>query len=149
MRRALLVVVLLAATALAGCTQSQEDVRADYCEVVKEQQRRLSEIMADSGPTTLLHALPVFRTLQARAPRDIEDKWTRVVDALSGLDAALADAGVDPDSYRAGKPPEDVTRAQQRAISDAADELARPEVAHALEGVKTQALDVCKTPLYR
>lgn len=141
--------LLLVAVCLAGCSDSPEEVRADYCQVVHDHQRRLSEIMADQGPTTLLRALPVFRDLRAAAPRDIEDDWARIVEALAGLDRALADAGVDPGSYDAEKPPADVTKEQRQAIAHAADALARPEVAESLEAVKTQALDVCKTPLYR
>ena len=141
--------VVLVACGLSGCTETQVEVRADYCEVVKDNQEQLSETMAESGPATLLRALPVFRRLQAAAPRDIEGEWATVVDALSGLDRALDDAGVDPRSYDAADPPADVTKDERQSIAHAADDLARPEVADALEGVRTQSLDVCKTPLYR
>ena len=89
------------------------------------------------------------QAIGADAPRDIEDDWARVIDALTALDEALDDAGVDAAAYDADQPPAEVTEAQQRAISRAADGVARPEVAAALAGVQQQAKDVCKTPLHR
>lgn len=147
MRRSTLLPVL--ALLLAGCSDTPEEVRADYCESVAARQVELSEILAEESPATLLRALPVFRDLGADAPRDIEDDWARVIDALTALDEALDDAGVDAAAYDADRPPAEVTEAQQRAISRAADGVARPEVAAALAGVQQQAKDVCKTPLHR
>jgi hypothetical protein len=124
-------------------------VRADYCEVVADTQVELSETMAEESPATLLRALPLLRDLSAEAPRDIVDEWELLVGALDGLDDALAEAGVDPADYDADNPPDGVSEAQQQEIADAADELARTEVAAAFEGVQQHAKDVCQTPLYR
>ena len=140
---------VLVAGVLTGCSSSPEDVRADYCEVVQEQQVALTEALAEESPDALLGALPVFRELAEEAPRDIDDDWTAFIGALEGLQEALDAAGVDAATYDAEKPPEDVTEEQQAAIARAADELARPEVSAAFEGVKQQAKDVCKTPLYQ
>lgn len=141
-------VLLLVGVVLAGCSESPDEVRSDYCEVVSAQQEELSEIMAEESPATLLRALPVFRELAEGAPGDIEDDWTVVVEALSGLERALEEADVDPSTYDATKPPAGVSRDQRRAIARAAEGLARPEVAAALEGVQQHAKDVCKKPLY-
>lgn len=140
---------VLVAGAMTACSNSPEEVRADYCEVVQEQQFALTEALAEESPDALLGALPVFRELAESAPRDIEDDWTAFIDALEGLQEALDAAGVDAASYDAKKPPDDVTEEQQAAIARAADELVRPEVSAAFEGVKQQAVDVCKTPLYQ
>lgn len=139
---------LLLAVLAAGCADSPEDVRSDYCEVVTAQQEELTEIMAEESPATLLRALPIYRQLAAAAPRDIQDEWTVVTDALGGLDRALEEAGVDPVTYDARKPPAGVGREQREAIVRAATEVARPEVAAALEGVQQHAKDVCKKPLH-
>lgn len=139
----------LSAAALTGCSNSPEDQRADYCEVVKEQQVALSEALAEESPDALLAALPVFGELAEEAPRDIDDDWSAFIGALEGLQEALGAAGVDAASYDAKKPPAGVTEEQQAAIARAADELVRPEVTAAFEGVKQQAKDVCKTPLYQ
>jgi hypothetical protein len=141
--------LLAAAWLLVGCSESPEDVRADYCEVLSDTQVELSETMADESPATLLRALPLLRDLSAEAPRDIVDEWELLVGALDGLDDALAEAGVDPADYDADNPPDGVSEAQQQEIADAADELARTEVAAAFEGVQQHAKDVCQTPLYR
>ncbi len=135
--------------ALTGCSNSPEGVRADYCEVVEEQQFALTEALADDSPDALLGALPIFRELAEEAPRDIDDDWTRFIGALEDLQEALDAAGVEAASYDAKKPPEDVTEEQQAAIARAADELVDPEVSAAYEGVQQQAKDVCQTPLYQ
>lgn len=140
--------LLLAATTSA-CSRSAEDVRADYCEQVGEQQAPLTELLADDSPDALLRALPVFRELADQAPRDVADEWDLVVTALAGLDEALDAAGVDPASYDAAAPPAEVTQAQQEDIAVAADELYRPQVVAAYEGVKQHAKDVCRTPLFQ
>lgn len=140
---------LLVAAALSACSNSPEAVRADYCEVVQEQQFALTEALADDSPDALLGALPIFRELAAAAPRDIDDDWTRFIAALEGLQEALDAAGVEAESYDAAQPPEDVTEEQQTAIARAADELLQPEVSAAFEGVQQQARDVCQTPLYQ
>jgi hypothetical protein len=147
---------LVPAVALAGlllsasaCSDSPEDVRADYCEEVADRQVELTEVMAQEGPDTLLRAVPVLRALAEEAPRDLEDEWDRLLDALDGLDEALDTAGVDATTYDAERPPAGVTAEQQRAIARAADELATQETVAAWEGVKQHAKDVCKTPLYQ
>lgn len=140
---------VLVAGVLTGCSNSPEDDRADYCEVVQEQQVALTEALAEESPDALLGALPLFRELAEEAPRDIDDDWTVFIGALEGLQEALDAAGVEAASYDARRPPEDVSEEQREAIARAADELARPEVSAAFEGVKQQAKDVCKTPLYQ
>ena len=138
---------LLVASALTGCSDSPEDVRADYCELVEENQVALTEALAEDTPDALLGALPIFRELAEDAPRDIDDDWTAFIGALEGLEEALEAAGVDAASYDAEKPPADVTEEEQDAIAAAADELFG--VSAAFEAVKQQAKDVCKTPLYQ
>jgi len=135
--------------ALSACSNGSEDVRADYCEEVADRQVELTELMAEEGPDTLLRAVPVLRELADEAPRDIQDEWDRLLDALAGLDAALDAAGVDASTYDAERPPGSVTEEQQQAIARAADELATQETVAAWEGVKQHAKDVCKTPLYQ
>lgn len=137
---------------LAGCGSGADDAdqaRADYCETVTDRQAELSEIMAERSPASLLEALPVLRDLADVAPRDVTGDWELLLEALTGLQDALADADVDPAAYDAAEPPEGVSRAERRAIAEAADELLRPEVAAAFEGVQQHAKDVCQQPLYR
>lgn len=147
MRRLLPVVAL--GLVLAGCSESAEDVRADYCETVKDQQFRLSDVMAEKTPTTLLEALPVFRDLAAEAPGDITDDWSILIDAIEGLQGALDEAGVDPATYDPAKPPDDLTRDQQASIERAAAGLLDPRTDEAFQAVDQQARDVCRTPLYQ
>lgn len=144
-----LAILLLLLAGLTACGDSPEDVRADYCEEVGDQQVELTEVMAEEGPDTLLRARPVLRELADDAPRDIRDEWDRVLDALDGLAEALEAAGADASTYDARRPPDGVTEEQQQAIARAADELATQETVAAWEGVKQHAKDVCKTPLYQ
>ncbi len=149
MRRAL-VALLAAPLLLAGCGEpSAEEVRTDYCRTVKEQQRALSDRLADRSPTALLEAESIFRDLAAEAPSDIADDWDVLLDAIDGLDQALADAGVDPASYDPEKPPSDLTDEQREAIERAAAELLNPRTEEAVAAVDQQARDVCQTPLFQ
>jgi hypothetical protein len=139
-----LAALTLLVTPLAGCASEQEE----YCDAVKEHQKRLTEIMSDAGPTALLEALGSFRQLRAEAPSDISDEWQQVIRSIEALDQALDDAGVDPADFERGKPPEGVSKEEQEAIARAADEVGSQETEAALAGVRQQALDVCKTQMW-
>jgi hypothetical protein len=148
--RRTLAVLVAAPLLLAGCGEpSAEEVRTDYCETVAEQQRALSDRLADRSPTVLLDAQPIFRDLAAEAPSDIADDWDVLLDAIDGLDRALADAGVDPATYDAAKPPSDLTDEQRDTIERAAAELLNPRTEEAVAAVDQQARDVCGTPLFQ
>ena len=139
-----LAAVLLAVTPLAGCSSEQEQ----YCQAVKDHQKRLTEIMSDAGPTALLEALDSFRELRAEAPSDIGDEWQQVIRSIEALEQALNDAGVDPEDFSGGKPPEGLSKSEREAIASAADEVGSQATEVALGGVQQQALDVCKTQLW-
>ncbi|WP_139175490.1 DUF3053 domain-containing protein [Nocardioides lianchengensis] len=138
---ALLALVLLPLTACAG------DPAEDYCATVQEHQEELTEIVAAGGPTALLGALDAFRDLQEQAPGDIRDEWQQVVGRLDDLEEALEDADVDPQTYDAAEPPDDLSAADRSRIAAAGRALVAPETADALEALQQQARDVCKTPL--
>lgn len=141
--RALLVVLLL--TTLVGC--GEDDPYADYCEVVTDKQRELSDILGAGGPSALLNALPTFRDLQEAAPDDIRDDWKVVVAGLDALEGALQDADVDPTTYDRDDPPEGLTEEEKDRIDAAAGALTAPDSVAAFAAVEQQARDVCKTPL--
>ena len=142
-RAALAVLVLLLST-LVGCASEQEE----YCQAVKDHQKRLTEIMSEAGPTALLEALDSFRELRDEAPSDITDEWQQVIRSLEGLERALDDAGVDPADYDGGKPPAGVSKEDRQAIARAADRIGSRETEVALAGVRQQALDVCRTQMW-
>ena len=139
-----LAALVLLLSSLAGCASEQEK----YCEAVKDHQKRLTEIMSDAGPTSLLEALDSFRELRAEAPSDISDEWQQVIRSIEALQQALDDAGVDAADFDSGKPPEGVSKQEQEAIARAAEEVGSQRTEVALAGVRQQALDVCKTQLW-
>jgi len=141
--------LVVGALLVAGCSESPDDVRADYCATVEERQSALSDRLGDRSATALLEAQPIFRDLAAAAPSEVADEWQVLIDALQGLDAALADARVDPATYDPKRPPGDLTREQRGTIERAAAELLNPETQEAVEAVDQQARDVCKTPLFQ
>lgn len=138
---------LLLAPLLAGCG-GEEDPFVAYCGVVEEEQDGLARSLDEAGGSSgLLPGLPAFERLEAAAPDDIADDWSVVVQRLSTLADALEAAGVDPASYDATDPPDDVTPEQQEAIELAAGGVATEQVSEALGNVQQQARDVCDTEL--
>lgn len=148
MRRGVLLARALALAVALPLAGACSDAESDYCQVVEERQEELTEVLADSGPTALIEALPIFEELSAQAPVDIRDEWATVIDALQGLEEALEDAGVDPATYDAENPPAGLGMEERDRIEAAASVVADPKTAAALAGVDQQARDVCKTPLY-
>lgn len=140
----LLLAALLLAGLLAGCGG---DPQEEYCEAVKDRQEELTEITTSGERTALLEALPVFRDLAAEAPSDIRHEWRQVVSSLEGLEEALDEAGVDPATYDARKPPPGLVEEERQRIEAAAGEVASNRTVEALAGVEQHARDVCKTPL--
>ena len=139
-------VLLLAAVLpllLGGCGDAKEE----YCDEVRSHQRELGDVLGGGGPDALLRALPAFHDLADKAPDDIADEWRTVIDALEGLQDALDDAGVDPQSYDRDHPPEGLTPEQRDAIDAAARRLTSDNTVVALNAVDQQAKDVCGTPL--
>ena len=135
---------LLLLTTTVAC--GSDSVIESYCAEVADQQTPLTEAAA-SGATGLLEALPSFEALRAKAPDDIADAWTVVVQRVTVLSDALDDAGVDPTSYDPEEPPAEVSDDDQAAIAAAATGLVTDAMRDALDRVQQQARDVCKTPL--
>lgn len=140
---ALLAAGLVAALAACGGASSSDD----YCGAITSHRDDLSKVLGDGGGMALLDALPIFRDLQAKAPSDIADDWTTVIDRLAALQDALKAADVDPSTYDAAHPPASLTAAQRQAITTAATALGSTATVAALNAVQQQARDVCHTPI--
>ncbi|MGZ6734782.1 MAG: hypothetical protein ACXVDH_09070 [Nocardioides sp.] len=144
-RAAVLALVAVLGSGVSACGSSSST--DDYCAAVTSHRDDLSRILGDGGGAALLDALPIFRELQAKAPSDIADDWTTVIDRLAALDAALKAAGVDPSTYDAAHAPASLAAAQREAIATAATALGSPATVSALDAVQQQARDVCHTPI--
>lgn len=146
-----LLFLVLAAVVLVGVVlfrdAGAEDPYEDYCNAVVEHRSELGAALQAGDQTGLLRALPAFEDLAAEAPDDIRADWRIVVDRVTGLRDALADAGVDASTYDAEKPPAGLTDAQVKAIASAATRLTASDTGTAIGRVQQQARDVCKTPL--
>ena len=135
--------VLVTATSACGSSSSADN----YCAAITSHRDDLSKTVGDGGALALLDALPIFRDLQAKAPSDIHDDWSTVIDRLTALQDALKAAGVDPSRYDAAHPPASLTTAQRQSITAAATALGSAETVTALDNVQQQARDVCHTPI--
>jgi len=100
----------------AGC--GGDSVSA-YCDEVQARQKHLSEVVAGGKKDALITALPDFRALAAKAPEDIGDSWTTLIDAVAALQKAVASG-------------------DQAQITSAATAFA---------DIQQQVRDVCHTPL--
>jgi hypothetical protein len=133
---------VLAAALLSGCGGGD-----DYCDTVRANQAKLTEVTASGTPGALLDALPVFHDLADDAPDDIADDWTAFLGPLDELRDALDDAGIDPAASDGKKLPDDVSDEQRTRIEDAAAGILAPAVVRAFDGVQQQAKDVCHRPM--
>lgn len=133
---------LLVVPLLAGCGGGQS-----YCQAVKSHQAALGSIVQGGSRTALLQALPIFVELQHHAPDDVADDWQLLVTRIEALQTALKNAGVDPATYDAKRPPPGLSPHDRAAIRDAAAELAAADTQQALSTVQQEVLDVCHTPL--
>jgi hypothetical protein len=139
--------LLLGVALVSGCGEpSPEERREEYCEQVAEDSERLTRISDEGGAGAFLTALPTLEELAAKAPDDLRDEWSLLIDALRGLRDALEDTGVEPAQVD-GKLPADLPAAERRRIRAAASVLADPDVVTATQGIEQHALDICRTPL--
>lgn len=136
------VVVALLLLPVAGCG---ENTIESYCGEVREHRKQIAEMVSsEQGPEALLDGLPLLRELADEAPDDISDEWQTFLNAVENLDEALDDAGVEPEDFEGGRPPEGLSSTEEKAVADAASGLTTEEVTGAASGIEQQARDVCK-----
>lgn len=134
--------VAVAALALGGCGHGES-----YCGAVHDHQSDLGSIAHDGDKAALIEALPILEDLRAKAPGDVADDWQLLTTRIQALDTVLTNAGVDPATYDATKPPAGLSVQDRGLIRRAAAELAASDSRQALSTVQQEVLDVCHTPL--
>lgn len=130
-----------------GCAQDEDAQREDYCESVADRSAELTRLTDEGGPAAFLEALPVLEDLAEESPDDLRDEWRTFLDALHGLEDAVAETGLDPADLTGEGLPDDLPAADRRRLRGAASVLASPDVVAATQGIEQHALDVCHTPL--
>jgi hypothetical protein len=138
-----LAVCCLVGLLTSGCKSDTER----YCDEVKAQQQRLTELAADPDPVKIFDVLPPYQALAAKAPDDIKDEWATVIDRYQQLQSALEDAGVSAQAYADNTWRKGLSQEQVNGVLRAAAGLVDPSTRDALNGVQQQARDVCLTPL--
>lgn len=137
------VLVLVLGMSLAACG----DPEKKYCDALQADQVKIDDIINSSSGAALLNGLPVLTGLAAKAPADLTDEWQTFVNAVEGLRDALKAAGVSASDFTGGKIPASVTGDKRQNLVAAADTLSSDDVVSAVDGIETQARDVCKLNL--
>ena len=147
-KRALVATVagaLLSSMLATGCASEQER----YCDAVRESASELKSLSrrADRVPAaSVLASLPILADLAEKAPPELRDEWTTVLNALRTFEDALRDSGVDPGPGAADAvealPPED-----RDAVQQAAGRLVDPQVIEASLGIEDYGAQVCDESL--
>ena len=138
---------LLVGLCLVGLLSSCKSDTEKYCDEVKAQQQRLTELAADPDPAKIFDVLPPYRALADKAPDDIKAEWATVIDRYEQLQSALSDADVSPQEYADSSWRKGLSEEQVNGVLRAAAGLVDPATREALNGVQQQARDVCQTPL--
>ena len=137
------VLLVLLGLLTTGCKSDQEK----YCDEVKAQQQRLTDLAANPDPARIFDVLPPYEALAAKAPDDIKAEWATVIDRYQQLRSALSDAGVTPEQYAGSSWRKGLSEEQVSGVLRAAAGLVDPATRDALNSVQQQARDVCQTPL--
>lgn len=141
-----LALVALVLPVLAGCQQSEEDRRADYCEAVADAADELTRTADEGGAGAFLQALPVLEELAEQSPSDLKDEWQTYLGALRNLRDVLSETGVEPEELTDGVP-ERLGAAEQERVLGAVRNVRSRATAQAAQGITQQALDVCDTQI--
>ena len=142
MRRLLPALVLALLPLVGACGGDPVD---EYCAQVQADREKLADMTSDEASgAALLEHLGLLRTLADKAPRDLADEWQTFLNAVENLDKALRAAKVDPEAFKAGRPPAGTSAAQLQAIREAATQMGDPDVVQAVRAIEQQARDVCK-----
>ena len=144
MRRLLVALVVALLMPLAGCGQDPID---SYCSDLSAQRQQIADMLSSTSPDALFEHLPLMKQLADESPPDLQNQWQTFLGAIEDLQKALHDAGVKPDQFVGGKPPEGLSASDRAAIVDAADELSSDDVQAAASGIEQEARDVCKINL--
>jgi len=118
-----------------------------YCAALGADRAAFADMFASGSPGALIAQLPRLRELAAKAPSDLRDEWQAFLGPVERLHKALDAAGVEPDSFRDGRPPAGLDAASRQSIRAAADDLSSPATVSAAAGIDQQARDVCKINL--
>jgi hypothetical protein len=147
-RTASALAVVLVVTGLTSCSNDDS-----YCAALKEDQRRLARLSADSakpgraGADALGDSVGLLSRLGDQAPEDVADEWETLVGALRGLSTAIDESGAAPRDFAGGTRPDGVTTGQYAAVRQAGEELRSTRVQQAAASIEQHAQDVCKVDL--
>ena len=137
---------------VGGFTACSKD-STSYCGSLKDEQRRLARLSADSGKPgragadALGDSVDLLARLGEEAPRDVSDEWETLVGAMRGLSTAIDESGAAPSDFAGGTRPDGVTTGQYAAVRQAGEELRSTRVQQAAASIEQHALDVCKVDL--
>ena len=135
------------AAALLLAPQACGDPEKTYCDALNADQQMFSEMQEDANGLGLLKQRTALHRLADKAPDDLDDEWQTFLGALDAFEDTLAETGVHPDDFVAGKPPAGLSAADRTRIANAASELSSADVVEAANGIEQQAKDVCKLQL--
>lgn len=170
---AIFATVLLSASLLAGCGSSDKgadksaggkagdnassgtDNGGDYCDELKAAQADFDSFNSDTPDFSRFDdAIATFHKLAGDAPSAVAADWKTLDGALSGMEKALADAGLkieDLGSITAGKLPPGMTAQQLQEIGPklqaAFSDLDTPEVQKAGNAIEKHAKTECGVTL--
>jgi hypothetical protein len=138
----LLAVGALMSGMLTGCGGSDTDA---YCDSLKDAKADIESL--DAGDVAQFdEAFKTIHKLADEAPDEVKDDWEVLDGALSDMEKALNDAGLelsDLEGLSSGQLPEGVDQAKLAQLGEQMQAIASDEVTEAGENIDKHAEDEC------
>jgi hypothetical protein len=144
----------LAATVLAACggsDSSGSSASGDYCQELKDDKAFFADFNGSNPDFSKFdEVFQRMHTLAADAPSDVADDWKTLDGAITTLENALKDAGIQASDLAAlqnGQLPSGTDVKKLQALAPKLQELSSSEVSDAAQRISDHAKDTCGVDL--
>lgn len=145
--------VILLGGALTACSGSDDGgdsgASSDYCKDLRAAKSDL-KTLADGDVAEFDTALATMHKLADEAPGDIKDDWAVLDGAVTKIEDAFSDAGIelsDLEEIQAGRVPEGVDASKLASLGATLNDINSEKYTDASKNIEKHAKDTCNVDL--